>query len=230
MTALLAQMPLEGAPPLLPVLRPIAVPVTEPPYDDELTGVGAAAREVGTGWQPSSGTASTRSRLAVQGTLALAFPVPTPVPGPAPRPPLRLVPTLPAEPAFAPGGDDEDVDPPWRTTPTGELPPARPWTGQLLQALLEVLAGSRPLSQLRRFTSDRVYADLRARASRRGGDRPSTPRQPGGSTVRSVHVTAPGDGVVEACAVISRGGRFRAVALRLEGRNGRWQCTALRVG
>ena len=48
--------------------------------------------------------------------------------------------------------------------------------------------------------------------------------------VRSVHVSEPADGVAEACAVVDTGPRRRAVALRLEGMDGRWQCTALQLG
>jgi hypothetical protein len=32
------------------------------------------------------------------------------------------------------------------------------------------------------------------------------------------------------CALVRRGARSTAVALRLEGRDGRWQCTALELG
>jgi hypothetical protein len=241
MTPQLAGAPARSAlRPATPVLRRIPVPVTEPPYDDELGPVETAPPEADAPWR--RGTGAGAPRLAIQGTLALAFPAPAfpapafpgpaPVPAPAPpttRPPLRLVPALPAP---VPGGDDADgdIDPPWRRTPTRELPPARQWAGQLLQAVLEVLAGSRPPSQIRRFTAERVYIDLMTKASGCRSARRPTARHPGRTTVRSVHVTAPTDGVAEACAVISSGARYAAVALRLEGRNGRWQCTALRIG
>jgi hypothetical protein len=99
-----------------------------------------------------------------------------------------------------------------------------------LQALLEVLAGSRPPAQVRRFTADAVYADLTTKVTRRAVDGRAAGPAPRGDAVRSVHITEPDDGVVEACAVVRRGSRMRAVALRLEGRDGRWQCTALQVG
>ena len=47
--------------------------------------------------------------------------------------------------------------------------------------------------------------------------------------VRSLHVTEPVDGVVESCAVVQRGTRTHAVAIRLEGLDGRWLCVALNV-
>jgi hypothetical protein len=45
--------------------------------------------------------------------------------------------------------------------------------------------------------------------------------------VSSTHVFEPADGVVEATAVVVGGPRARAVALRLEGWDGRWRCTRL---
>jgi hypothetical protein len=48
--------------------------------------------------------------------------------------------------------------------------------------------------------------------------------------VSSVRLTEPADGVAEVAATVRRGRRTTAVALRLEGLDGRWQCTALEVG
>jgi hypothetical protein len=107
---------------------------------------------------------------------------------------------------------------------------------------VEVLAGERPVTQLVRWTSAGVYAQVQRRSSLaartrlQGRDaRPGTggqvaPRTTGRPLVRSVHVSAPADGVAEVCAVVLRAGRAHAVALRLEGLAGRWQCTALEVG
>jgi hypothetical protein len=47
--------------------------------------------------------------------------------------------------------------------------------------------------------------------------------------LQTVHVTQPADGVVEACTVFRLGRRTRALALRMEGLDGRWRCTALRL-
>lgn len=230
-----------GAPACAPVLRRLPVRVTEPPYDDELrpqpaveSWFAALPGGFGPGKPASPEPAGT---IAVQGTLALGFTPASPrpsTPAPSPRPtepvparvPLRLVPELPAEP----NDDDEEEERPRRRTPSRSLPPARPWTAHLLQALLEVLAGSRPPAQVRRFTADAVYADLTTKVTRRAVDGRAAGPAPRGDAVRSVHITEPDDGVVEACAVVRRGSRLRAVALRMEGRDGRWQCTALQVG
>ena len=48
--------------------------------------------------------------------------------------------------------------------------------------------------------------------------------------VGRVHVSEPVDGVAEISAVARRDGRAHAVAARLEGIDGRWQCTALQIG
>jgi hypothetical protein len=43
-------------------------------------------------------------------------------------------------------------------------------------------------------------------------------------------VSEPADGVAEVCALVRRGARSTAVALRMEGMDGRWQCTAIELG
>lgn len=125
-------------------------------------------------------------------------------------PPLRLVPTL------------DEPEPVAALTPAVDLPPARPVARALVQALLEVLAGVRPVTQLRRTTSVELYERLevlvhtRPRAT---GARPAT------GAVRSLHVQQRPEGVAEVCATVVRGRRAGAVALRLVGVDGRWCCT-----
>ena len=50
------------------------------------------------------------------------------------------------------------------------------------------------------------------------------------AVVRCVRVCEPADGGVEGCAVVVVHGRVRAVAVRLEGMDGRWRATAVEVG
>lgn len=104
------------------------------------------------------------------------------------------------------------------------LPDPRAWAGRMVQAVVEVLSGVRPLAQLVRWTSPDVYAGLQRRSARA---RPQAGRR---AIVRSVHVSEPADGVAEACAVVIAHGRVHAVALRLEGLDGRWVMTALEIG
>lgn len=109
-------------------------------------------------------------------------------------------------------------------TPAADLPPAKPFAHALVQRLLEVLAGIRPLAQLQRDTSLDVYAALQQVLA----DRPrSVGPRPDGRAVRSVRVQQHPEGVAEVAATVRRGGRYGAVALRLEGVDGAWRCTEL---
>ena len=130
-------------------------------------------------------------------------------------PPLRLVPT----PALA--ADHEDGP---ARTPVSDLPPVRPVAQALVQGLLEVLAGVRPVSQLQRGTTPELFAQLEQVVQGRPravGARPLT------GALRSLHVQERPDGVAEVCATVRKGPRMAAVALRLEGLHGRWTCTEL---
>jgi hypothetical protein len=131
-------------------------------------------------------------------------------------PALRLVPT--------PGGDLSDDDEGPARTPASELPPPRPVAQALVQGLLEVLAGVRPVSQLQRGTTPELFTRLEHLVHgrpRSGGARPRT------GAVRSVHVQQQADGIAEVCATVRSGPRFATVALRLEGIGGRWCCTEI---
>jgi hypothetical protein len=223
-------------------LRRLPARDAEPPFDDEVP-------------------AAITTTDAIQGTLALAFALPSGVPaipstpgpqgeGSARR--LRLVPAIGHDPgtdlatsdgeeAARPAGrgsgrrrsrvlDAEEFGP--QQTPRSLLPEPKPWAGRLVQAIVEVTAGVRPIGQLVRWTTTEVYDAVRSRgmaASRDAGPIGRTQRRLG-AVVRSVHVNEPADGVAEVCAVVQQGARCRAIALRLEGIDGRWQCTALQVG
>lgn len=182
-----------------PVLRLLPAPSSEPPYDDG---------------QPEP----PRLRLVGPGRPGL------PPRGlrPAP-PPLRLVPTPGAEaaPAVVLTRCEEDLP---ARTPLAALPPVRPFAQALVQRLVEVLAGLRPLSQLQRDTSLELFEELERRLT--GRPRPTGVR-PSPRDLRSLHVQSRQDGVAEVCATVRRGGRTTALALRLEGRSGAWRCTAL---
>lgn len=138
-----------------------------------------------------------------------------------PRPRLRLVTTPPPPPV--PFDLDAWVSP--DRTPSRDLPPAQPVVAGLAQVLVEVLAGLRNVTQLRRDTTPELYGDLVETVARL---RRPGPRRPMSKAVRSLHLQQRPEGVVEACvSVIAGQGRVRALALRLEGHDGRWRCTAL---
>ena len=167
----------------------------------------------------------------IQGTLALQWTLPGNVDAvPVAHQSLRLV---SREPAL-----DRDTDPAvaMRATARAELPDPGPWTAQLVQTVLEVLSHERPRQQLVRWLTPEVYTDLTTHLAAAPA-RPS-PSKPGGGqpgagrarrTVSSTHVFEPADGVVEATAVVVGGRRARAIALRLEGWDGRWRCTRLAI-
>lgn len=208
---LLQTLPVDGGAPVL--MRLVHAEPCEPPYDDEL-----------------------RDHSSALGPHALARPRPLAAqPLPPPRA-LRLVPPrgCPAEPTSeVTGGTEEDrrdlfgdvfCDP--VRTPRAQLPEPGPRAAALVRALLEVLAGDRPAMQLLRWATPDVHEQIvrarRAQAGAGGG-------RPWAATLRRVLVSEPADGVAEVSAVVDRGTRSRALALRLEGLDGRWKVTALQL-
>ncbi|GAA2840103.1 Rv3235 family protein [Kribbella solani] len=111
------------------------------------------------------------------------------------------------------------------------VPAARVWGARLAQAVSEVLAGDRPISQLVRFVDESVFADVNRRVRLLGmtstaGSRSAKEK----STVRSVRVFMPEPTIAEVAAHVRHGERSRAIALRMEVRRNRWVCTALELG
>ncbi len=191
-------------------IRRLPCPVPDPPFDDEI-GIRPGAR-------PDPPT---------QGALALAFMLPTGVPAePEPPPTLRLVDDAAADTWT--GLDEPDpflAEFTARRPTSGEvLPEPKRWSARLAQAIVETLHGHRPVQQLLRWTDDAVYSAITDRLSSRPRATPGT--RP---TVRSIRVCTPTDGVAEASAVVQAGQRCRAIAMRLEGLDGQWRCTALEI-
>jgi hypothetical protein len=126
---------------------------------------------------------------------------------------------------FFPAIEDDFARQPTRAT---ELPDPEPFVAKIAQAVVEVISGQRPATQLIRHASPTVYSLLARRAivsSRRLGGGPRRP-----AVVRRIRLCEPADGVVEACAVVVSHGRVRALAFRLEGLDGRWLMTQVAVG
>lgn len=139
----------------------------------------------------------------------------------AAAPVLRLVAPLPTP---APAPFDEEAWLAAERTPTTALPAPGAFARALVQGLLEVLAGVRPVKQLQRDTTPELYAALIDDVNRRPR---ATGARPSQRAVRSLHLQARPEGVVEVCATVQRGPRLAALALRLEGLDGRWRCTEL---
>lgn len=181
--------------PALPTLRLLPAPSSAPPYDDELGS--PAPLHLVTGRQ---------SRADLR-----------------PRPRLSLVPDE-AILAADPPSRDHLFEGPGSRTPSTELPEPRGFARAIVQGVLEIRAGLRPLLQLQRDTTPELYARLESRLTampRKTGSRPTR------ADVRSLHVQQRPDGVAEVCATVRRGRRMRALVLRLEGQHGRWVCTEL---
>jgi hypothetical protein len=156
--------------------------------------------------EPPEGEHRAAAEPATQGTLALSF-----------------------------GGVErslaDDADFGHQPTSSMALPDPTVTCAALVQALVEVLGGVRPVSQLVRWTTHEVHAALSRRTAlaarvRQNAGVPSTRA----AVVRGVRVCLPADGVAEGSAVVIDADRVRAVAVRLEGLDGRWRATALEVG
>jgi hypothetical protein len=162
--------------------------------------------------RPASVTPIRVPLASVQGTLALDL-----SPRHAPPEPPRTTPPRPA-------ADVVPIDP-------GQRGRLEQWVHRFVQASVEIVGGDRPASQLLRWTSPPVYADLQRRAvlvARAGGHQPGVRRvQPVRPHVVSVHACFIDATVAEASARIRYGARSRALALRFERRGDRWLCTAM---
>jgi hypothetical protein len=110
----------------------------------------------------------------------------------------------------------ESFDP--QATPRADLPSAQQWSMRLVHALVEVVNGSRPASQLTRWITPEVMTQLQGHIARS-----KMPRL----GVRSIHVHETDDGVAEISSVFGTPNRSFALAMRLEGLDGRWRATSL---
>lgn len=188
-------------------LRRSTPPQTEPPHDDE---VGAVTR---------------RAAKPMLGSLALPLDgfADTTVPRLPPRVARRrdhlsLVPDVADQPT------SETAD------PAGSLPEATAWCRRLVPALVEVLSGDRPLSQVSGWLTPRVQESVRRRVAAMAQAAAPQRALRQRAVVRSLHVSQPVVGVVEACATVRRGDRMAALALRLEDHSGRWKVTVIQPG
>ncbi|GAA5148762.1 hypothetical protein GCM10025768_10940 [Microbacterium pseudoresistens] len=116
-------------------------------------------------------------------------------------------------------------------TPSAMLPDPEPLLESLTRGVLEVVAGVREVDQLARWFTEEAYrsvmvrANLSARARSARGMSPTRPVY----RILSTRCSSPADGVVEAAVVVAGPARTRAVAVRLEGWDGRWRATSLAV-
>jgi len=161
---------------------------------------------------PAVPTALNGSADGVQGTLALAFTLPSGLPVvPEPTALLHLVP----EPDNPPSST--------ATWKTGR------WVNRMAQAVAEVLAGDRPVHQLESWTSEELYDEIERRAAVAMREPVWLRSRRHRAVVRSLRVTRPAGDVLETSAVLERGPRCQAMALRFEAIADRWLCVALEI-
>ncbi|MFV0372729.1 Rv3235 family protein [Microbacterium sp.] len=114
-------------------------------------------------------------------------------------------------------------------TATASLPEPEPLLHNLTIGVLEVLAGVREAEQLARWLTEDAFARLLTRANlsaRARSARNVTASRPV-HRILSVRFTNPADSVVEGVVIVAGPVRTRAVAIRLEGWDGRWRATSL---
>lgn len=177
---------------------------SEPPYEREDSPVDSAPRVIGS--------------LALAASALFVETAPQAVPA---RPVRRLLELVPARVERIADPRLDDVFDVVRTA-RADLPAPGPRAGVLVGAIMEALTGRRPLTQLIRWVTSEVYDELEVSVA------PDLGRGWAGRTRRLV-VSEPADGVAEVAAVVQRGPRARALALRMEGRDGRWVVTALQL-
>jgi hypothetical protein len=122
-----------------------------------------------------------------------------------------------------PDPEEDDVAFDYVRTPRDQLDDPKARAATFVRALLETLAGDRPVGQFVRWTTPAVFDDLEPLVATRSG-------RPGRIALRRLYVAEPVPGVAEVTAVVQQGPRAGAVALRLEGLDGRWLVTALQLG
>jgi Family of unknown function (DUF6459) len=143
-----------------------------------------------------------------QGALALTFPMPSGI---------DCVPRSTALTLVQPGPQLADME------------ESEVWAARFLQAVVEVLASDRPLTQLIRWTDPAVYAEI-ARRRQLLATRAARTSRSGRAHVATVHICRPTAETAEISARVTTGRRSRAIAARLDLRRGRWLCTAIQFG
>ena len=110
---------------------------------------------------------------------------------------------------------DEEFAP--EPTSAADLPDIHELVFQFIHNVVEIWAGRRSASQVQAMCHHLIYAELQ----RKAGQQKLVGR------IRKIKVTEPLDGIIESTVTIRYADRLRVVAIRFEGLDGRWLCTAL---
>ena len=112
---------------------------------------------------------------------------------------------------------EEDFAP--KPTSATDLPDIHELTFQFIHNVIEIWAGRRSASQVQALCHHLIFADLQ----RKSGQQKLVGK------IRKIKVTQPLDGISESTVTIRYGDRLRVVAIRFEGLDQRWLCTALNL-
>ena len=114
-------------------------------------------------------------------------------------------------------GEEYDIDFAPEPTSATDLPDINELTSQFIHNVLEIWAGRRSASQVQAMCHHLIFADLQKKAG----------QQKLVGKIRKINVTEPLDGISESTVTVRYGDRLRVVAIRFEGLDQRWLCTAL---
>ena len=114
-------------------------------------------------------------------------------------------------------------------TSTADLPDPEPFLRNISRAVLAIFAGVREVDHLARWLPEDAYRKLvtRANLAARARSARGIPAKRPVHQIVSVRHSSPADGIVEGVVIVRGPARTRAVALRLEGMDGRWRTTSL---
>ena len=114
-------------------------------------------------------------------------------------------------------------------TSTADLPDPETFLRNISRGVLEIFAGVREVDQLARWLTEDAYRKLvtRANLAARARSARGIPAKRPVHQIVSVRHSPPADGIVEGVVIVRGPARTRAVALRLEGMDGRWRTTSL---
>ncbi|MFS0730932.1 Rv3235 family protein [Curtobacterium sp. 1P10AnD] len=138
--------------------------------------------------------------------------------------------SIPPPPALHAVPDDVGTPLPGTTEPAA-LPDPEETARALALCVVEILSGAREVDSIARWITEDVHRHLQQRAAVAARARSATRRSLRRPVLRAERVVrcSPADGVVEATVVVHGRSHARAVAIRLEVRNGRWRATAVGV-
>jgi hypothetical protein len=114
-------------------------------------------------------------------------------------------------------GEEYDAEFAPEPTSAADLPNINKLLTQFIHKVVEIWAGRRSASQVQAMCHHLIFAELQ----RQAGQQKLVGR------VRKIQVTQPLDGISESTVTVRYGDRLRVVAIRFEGLDNRWLCTAL---